>query len=373
MFIRNRVLLVAGALVFALLVSSFQATAQDKKPAPKLDKAQQAEIAAAVKIVDDAMGGQAAPSDIKFSWVTHFMKGQDGREYVPFLMLLEKDQKLPPTVTYYVRVATKASIAEQQKAQAAYKVALAKAEDEVKLDPENPDVAEAANKLRAMPPTVEYAFEDMKTFTLNAQLGATFRIPSSAMVPAGEYEVYLLLKEPSANVKDKKAQPKAGLMKTTLTVPDFSTQPLMTSSVLLTKAPDNPQAQQLQKDPVRNPYVYFSVAPEAIPLERKFPKKTWLSISLYVYNTGLDAATKLPNLTVDCSFFHKADGAEKLFNATGPQPFGAKADPKVGVFVGTEVPLETFPEGEYRLEIKIVDKVTGKTKVENAQFTVLPG
>ncbi len=372
MIIRNRVLQVAGALVFALFVSSFQAAAQDKKPAPKPDKAQQAEIAAAVKIVDDAMAGQPAPTDIKFSWVTHFMRGTGGREYVPFLMLLDKDQKLPPTATFFLRVVDKATIAAQQKAQADYKAALAKADNEVKLDPENQDLIEAANKLRAQPPAVEYPFEDLKSFALNAQAGTTLRLPSSIMVPPGDYEVYLLLKEPAANVKDKKAQAKAGLLKAALTVPDFSTQPLATSSVLLTKAPE-PQAPKLQNDPARNPYIYFQVASEAIPLEPKFDKKSWLSISLWVYNTGVDPATKLPNLTVDCSFYHKEDGGEKLFNGTGPQPFGAKADPKAGVFVGTEVPLETFPEGSYRVEIKIADKVTGKSKVENAQFTVLPG
>jgi hypothetical protein len=379
MLIRVRVLPLASALVIALLASSFQVAAQDKKPNPKVDKAQQAEIAAAVKIVDDAMAGQPAPSDFKFSWLTHSMRGRDGKEYVPFLMLVDKDQKLPPTVTYYVRVASKATIGEQQKAQAAHKAALAKAENEAKLDPENVELAEAAEKLRAQPPKVEYAFEDLKTFNLPGQGGVAFRIPAAIMVPGGDYEVYVLLKEPTANVRDKKARPRASLLKAALSVPDSSAAPLATSSVLLTKgAADPAQQPQLQSDPNKNPYVFFTVSSDAVPLEPRFDKKAWLSVSFYVYNMGLDTATNLPNLTVDFAFYHKADGGEKFFNRTPQQQLnattvGSKFDAKIGQFIGTAVPLESFPEGDYRLEIKITDKVTGKSKVENSQFSVMPG
>ncbi len=379
MLIRVRALPLASALLIALLASSFQAAAQDKKPNPKVDKAQQAEIAAAVKIVDDVMAGQPAPADFKFSWLTHSMRGRDGKEYVPFLLLVDKDQKLPPTVTYYARVASKATIAEQQKAQVAYKAALAKAENEARLDPENVELAEAADKLRAQAPKAEYAFEDLKTFNLNGQGGVAFRIPAAIMVPGGDYEVYLLLKEPSANVKDRKAQPKASVLKAALTVPDYSTVPLATSSVLLTKgAADAAQQPQVQSDPSKNPYVFFTVSSDAVPVEPKFDKKAWLSVSFYVYNTGVDTTTNQPNLTVDFAFYHKADGGEKFFNRTPPQQLnattlGPKFDLKAGVFVGTAVPLESFPEGDYRLEIKITDKVTGKSKVENSQFTVMPG
>jgi hypothetical protein len=34
------------------------------------------------------------------------------------------------------------------------------------------------------------------------------------------------------------------------------------------------------------------------------------------------------------------------------------------------VPLKSFPAGEYRAEIKITDKLSGKTLTHNATFTV---
>ena len=51
-----------------------------------------------------------------------------------------------------------------------------------------------------------------------------------------------------------------------------------------------------------------------MPAEAKFAKKDELTIIFYIYNTGLDKTTGKPDVTVDYSFYHKADGAEKFFN-----------------------------------------------------------
>jgi len=37
------------------------------------------------------------------------------------------------------------------------------------------------------------------------------------------------------------------------------------------------------------------------------------------------------------------------------------------------VPLASFPEGDYRLEIKITDKLAAKSLVRNVNFTVVGG
>ena len=162
---------------FALFVCAVSSSAQDKKPAPKIDKAQQAEIAAAVKIVDDVMAGQAAPTDFKFTWLNHSMKSRDGKAYVPFLLMFDKGQTLPSALTYYVRVVNKATIAEQQKAKAAYKAALDKAEAAAQLDPENAELAEAADKTaRRRRRRSSTRSRTLKTFTLSGQAA---RVPAS--------------------------------------------------------------------------------------------------------------------------------------------------------------------------------------------------
>jgi hypothetical protein len=371
---RGRALTIASALVVALLIVSALASAQNKG-SQKVDKARQAEIAQAVKIVDDVMAGQPGPGDFTFTWLNHFMKSRDNKEYVPFLLGFDKDQKIPPTVSYYVRVVDKATIGEQMKAMAAYKASIEKADNQAKLDPENTDLADAASRLREKAPKMDYAFEDFKTYTLNTG-GQAFTIPSALMVGAGEYDVYVLLKEPLANVKDKKAQPRAGLLKTSITVPNFWNDELATSSVLVTNQVEQLKTQPTQDEINRNPYV-FGMTKVTIPTEARFAKASELSIIFYIYNTGLDQATGKPNLTVDYAFYRKADGGEKFFNRTQPQAINATTldpsfDPKMGHQVpgGLAIPLASFPEGDYRLEIKISDKVTGKTKIQSAPFTV---
>ena len=39
---------------------------------------------------------------------------------------------------------------------------------------------------------------------------------------------------------------------------------------------------------------------------------------------------------------------------------------------GQAVPLASFPEGDYRLEIKIIDKLANKTLTREINFTVTP-
>jgi len=378
MHIRVRALSVVCALFVVLFACVIAVSAQDKKPAAKPDKAQQAETAAAVKIVDEAMGGKAAPSDYKFTWTNHSMKSRDGKAFVPFTLTFEKGQTLPANPTFYVRVVNKASVADMQKAMAAHNAAVEKAATAARLDPENADLADAETKLRAQAPKPEYTFEDLKFVSFSAaQPNAPFRFQSALMASGGDYDVYVLIKEAAASVKEKKAQPKAGLLKVALTVPNYWTEELDTSSVIVTNTVEQLTTPPTAADLVRNPYI-FGLTKVTPSMDFKFAKKDDLSILFYIYNTGFDKAGK-PDLTVDYNFYHKVDGAEKFFNKTAPQILNASTlgqfDAKAGhqLLGGQALPLGSFPEGEYRLEIKILDKVTGKTKVENSAFTVIPG
>jgi hypothetical protein len=207
--------------------------------------------------------------------------------------------------------------------------------------------------------------------------GMPFRFPGALAVPAGDYDVYVLFKEPT---KGKNA-PKAGLLKVALTVPNLWTEELATSTVFVTNQTEQLKAPPTPEDLSRNPYIIgmMRVIPsmDAMP---KFAKKDEVSIVFYVYNAGADPTSGKPNLTIDYNFYQKVDGAEKFFNRTEPQQLNEKTlgpqfDLKAGhqMLGGMGVPLASFPEGDYRLEIKITDKVTGKTKVENSLFTVVAG
>src|SRR5918994_2859369 len=106
-----------------------------------------------------------------------------------------------------------------------------------------------------------------------------------------------------------------------------------------------------------------------------FSKGEQLATFFQVYNASLDPAGK-PNLVMEYNFHRKEGGAEKFFNKTNPQSINASNLPptfdpaKFPVPGGIEVPLASFPEGDYRLEIKISDKAGGKTLTKDVKFSV---
>jgi hypothetical protein len=374
---RFRALTVVSALVVSL-VAGATAYGQDKKNPPKVDKAYQAEIAAATKIVDEALKGQAAPTDYRFSFTNHSMKSRDAKTYVPFLLSFEKGQTLPVPAAYYVRVVSKENLAKAQKAIADHEAAVQKAAMAAKLDPENTELAEAEDKLRGEVPKVEYAFEDFKTINFaNPKPDTLFMLPSAMGVAPGEYDAYILIKESQASLKNKKLPAKAGLLKVALKVPDYSKPEFGTSSIILSKLVQPLKAAPTEADLARNPYIMGGNA--VMPsLDFKFSKNDELTILFYIYNAGLDQAGK-PNLTVDYNFYQKTGETEKFFNKTPTLELNAKTlppafDVKAGHQLngGQGLPLASFEPGEYRAEIKILDKVTGKTKIENVRFTVTP-
>jgi hypothetical protein len=80
---------------------------------------------------------------------------------------------------------------------------------------------------------------------------------------------------------------------------------------------------------------------------------------------------------VEFNFYSKQNGAEKFFNKTDPQQLNAQTLPP-GFDInaghqlqsGQAVPLASFPEGEYRLEIKVTDKIASKSVTRDVNFTV---
>jgi len=164
-------------------------------------------------------------------------------------------------------------------------------------------------------------------------------------------------------------------VKQTVTVPDFWSSELTTSSMILTDRMD-PLAAPLARDQqVERPYALGSV--EIVPaLDSTFPKSEVLSLFFLVYNPTL-GPDKKPNVSVEYNFYQKTGGTEKYFNKTSPQEFNATTLPPEFDFdaghqlvAGQSVPLTSFPEGEYRLEVKITDKMAVKTITRNMTFTV---
>ena len=357
--IRARVLGFSGALFAAIFLVTSTAVAQQqqqKKDEKKLDKAQQQEINAAVQTVDDVMTGQAGPAEVPVTLQYHFMKARDQRTYMP--MVVTFDNKLSGQLVYYLRVVNPNAPPPP-----------APKKEAPKRDPETGEIIEQP---APKPQRPEYAFEDVRFMEVKPTAnGEPHHLSVAASLPAGEHDVYVLVRQRGPKEQKKNTPPPpGGLVKQRVTVPNFWADELMLSSVILSN-----KTEQAAPTDAAAPYV-FGTTKITPSRDNKFAKTDELSIIFQIYNTATAAGGK-PDVTVDYNFYQKTGGAEKFFNKTNPQAFNAETLPPqfdlaaghtlVG---GLSIPLASFPEGEYRLEIKVTDKASSKTKVENVSLTV---
>lgn len=328
----------AMAVAVALVVSANFAVAQQapKKDEKKRSKQEQAEIELLVKTVDGVMAGQPAPADITMSVQPFFMKSQEARTFVPFVLSINNAPKADSAL--YIRVVNPAAVP----------------------DPK-------AKK-------IEYPWDDIH-FVPAAQIaGDAPKLNRVFMAVAGTYDVYIAFKERLAEKAPKNTVAKIGVLKTQITVPDFYNAELNTSTILVADTVNMLTAALGPEEARERPFVFG--AQELLPAaDMEFKKSEELSVFFQVYNSGLDAGGK-PDLTLEYEFHKTEAGAEKFFNKTNPQVVNASMLPpqfdpaKFPVPGGITVPLASFGEGEYRLAIKITDKAANKTITRDVKFTV---
>jgi hypothetical protein len=336
--VRRRVITLVAAVAVAMAapVAFAQQRGGDNKNQPKRTKQEQMEIEQLVKLVDGVMAGQPAPGDIQLTLSPFFLKSQEQRTFVPFV--LNSTGAPAADATLYVRVVNPSA----------------------QPDPKTKKI--------------EYPWDDIHFLTA-AQVGAAQgRFHRVFMAAPGAYDVYIAMKERLPEKAAKGAVPKMGVLKTQVTVPDFWSGELMTSSVIvadkvnvLTVAPSPEEARE-------RPFVFG--AQELLPAnDLVFTKGEQLATFFQVYNATLNQGGK-PDLLLEYNFHRKEGGAEKFFNKTAPQAVNEKMLPptfdpaKFPVPGGIEVPLASFPEGEYRLEIKVTDNVSKKVVTKDVNFTV---
>ena len=318
----------------AFLVAGLPSAALAQKDDKKRSKQEKEEIEAIVKIVDAAMAGQPAPSDVQMKIEPVFLKSQEARIFVPFSLELtglpQKDAAL------YVRVV----------------------DPTVKVDPKK---------------KVEYTWDDVH-FVPAAQLsGSPARLNRVFMAKPGTYDVYIMAKERLPEKAPKNTVVKAGLYKGSVTVPDLNAE--FTTSSILVADKVNVLTAPLTMDEARERPFSFGLQELEPAADNNFTKAEELSIFFQVYNPGLNANGK-PDLTLEYNFHRKEGAEEKFFNKTNPQAVNEsnlppQFDPaKFPVPGGITVPLKSFGEGEYRLEIKVTDKTSSKVLTRNVNFAV---
>ena len=352
-----RAVVAAGAVV-ALAGGAF---AQEKKP----ETGNQEEIRALLTVTDEAATGKAT-SSIALKWEQHhFIKSHGDKTYVPFTVSVEPTAFPAPTpVGLYLRVAKRGELPPTTA------IVASKDSDKKKKKDKKGEEKGTGTQVDARH---QYPFEDVFFIETPAPVAGQPQLLRRAFaVSPGDYDVYVAVKEKP--VVGATASPKIGVVKYEMTVPSLDAE-LTTSSVITASRIDLLQTELPSDRQSENPYTFgtIKISPS---LDNKFKKTEEFNIMFWIYGATQDAAKK-PSIEVEYAFHQKTADGEKFFNKTEPQVMNAETLPPVfDLAAGHQltgslaVPLASFPEGDFRLEVKVNDKISGKTLTRESTFSV---
>jgi len=284
-------------------------------------------MAALVQAVDAMASGKVTTPGV-LTWTgNHFIRSQGDVVYIPFTIAIDKRQIPGSSVAVYIRSVSRAA---------------------------------------AAAPAPKFAWETMQL----VDVPPDGRVSRAIALSSGTYDVYVSLKEKGNAV----TPPKVGVLNRELTVPSFATADLTTSSIILARSLEQlpaPLPADKQQD---NPYVFgpLKVVPSS---DGAFSKSMDLQVLFWIYGASQTAGK--PDVQIDFSFHQRLPDGEKYFNKTNPQELNAKTlPPEFNLTLGHQllsslsVPLASFPPGDYRLEIKVTDRASGKSLTNNVNFAV---
>ena len=319
---------------------------QNRRDQERRSQAEQRDIQALVQLVDAVTAGkQPAPADIPVAWVgNHFVRGVDGASYIPFTVTVDASKLAAPGAALYVRAVSKAAAA----------------------------AAPAPEPKRGeKPQTPMYPWDDIQFL----EVRGTGTLSRAMMLKPGDYDVFIAIKERGPAEPQRNQPPaKTGLLRQSLTVPDYTGPQLTISTPIVATAVEPLQTPLSPEEQRANPYT-FGGALRVVPSpDMKFKTSGEFLMVFWVY--GQPASGK-PDVQIEYNFHHKTAEGEKYFNKAQPQVFNASTLPPNFDFAAGHqlmsifgVPLKSFPAGEYRIEFTIIDKRSGNKVTQNATFTV---
>jgi hypothetical protein len=332
-------------LAFALFFSVGLGAQIDKKTEDAVKK----EAQTFQKLADAALVAQGGANDFNIAWVKEdFLRSTKDKAFVPFTITLDPTKVSGALALYYRVVPTPAAGAV--------------------VDPKKP---------------VKPVWESVFPVMVSGQ--NPMRLSRSFTAEAGSYDVYLVAREVQAD-RPKNAPPaKTVVLKQTVNVPNFWSEELTTSSVIVYQRIEPLAAPLNSQQQAERPYAMGTA--EIIPFpDMKLPKAAELATLMFIYNPKGDSANK-PDLTIEYNFCKVMPGnepkpdepckaGEQFYNKTQPETLnGTTLDPAFDVKMmpvqtGQAVPLAAFPAGDYRLEIKVTDKLANKTITRDVNFSV---
>jgi len=318
-------------LAFVALSAVVPLGAQNKN-LNQLTDAQKRDIQTVLKIVDDTSAGLPAPSDFPVQWSREdFFKAADHKTFVVFTVTIDSKTIAGSDVAVYwraVKSGTNSAVVDQ-------------------------DVA----------------------FIQASSAAKPFRVSRSLTVPAGSYDLLVAAREVTEASRGANT-PKASVVKRSVTVPDFWDDELNTSSIVPLERLETLTAPLPANEQIGRPYAMGTL--ELVPAwEPQFSRRAELQTFFLIYKPRIDAAKK-PDVRVEYTFYSGGLGEAKVFTKTRPLDLNAATLQRFDTAAGDQlqagrlVPLASFPEGDYRLEIWITDKIANKSLTRNLTFTVTP-
>lgn len=362
------VALSVAALVLALTGIGTAVRGQDhaqRRLQQRMDDAARREAEVLVELADKAMAGRQVPRDFTLGWRHDFLKADPGT-FVPFTVTVEDTSLDARHGLLYVRVIRREATSGRVRAS----------------DGEG---------------SAAYAFDAVFPVELRGAEGRRRgrRISRGFAVPAGEYDVVVVLRERPEDLLDSGARGlKASVLETSLSVPDFWSGTLAMSTVMLADRIDLLPGPLEPDEAVERPYV-IGQNDVRVSADSTFRKDRELILVFVIYNPAVSEARYF-DLQVDYDLFYRipagsaAAGSssglagrpaprqkEQYVTRTKPQRFnpsvlGSAIDPAAGhpVMAGQGIPLSSFDEGEYRLAITVTDLVSRRMLTRDVTFRV---
>lgn len=338
------------------------APAQGTAPAqagPQLTEEEKREASVMLDLADTVASGTPAPNDFSVTWVGEsVIKAPQQRQYVPFTITLDPSGVPDGRVIMLWQVLPKSAAAVPAAA------------------PADPAAAPAPAAER------KAVYQNLQTVTVSGQ--SPVRISRAFVVPAGSYDVQVIVKQPSpAAAAPAAAAPaaaptsKVSLITQSVDVPDFWNNEFNTSSVVVAQGLEPLAAPPTPEQTVERPYLALGIGNFVNVGNTRFTKANELVWFFAIYNPRASSADK-PDVLVEYMFYKKgADGAEAPHGKMPPRELNAAGlDPKFSLTAGHQLqagealPLSSFPEGDYRLEIKVTDRLSNTTVTRNVNFSV---
>jgi hypothetical protein len=271
------------------------------------------------------------------------MKAASNKVYAPYTLTIPADAVPAGPISVYLRVVPKGSTAPPE---------------DLKKDEER------------------FPFEDYFSTQPTSAAGQPVRVARAFAAAPGTYDVYFGIRPRMADPRKNQNDPvRVVTLKEEVSLPNYWTNDLMLSSVVVTSKVDTVQGEVTPEMQRERPYLFGQT--EFVPsVDNRFGKADELSVVFQIYNPVLEGGK--PDVQIEYSFHQKLAEGEKYFNKTTPQQLNAETLPPTFDVAttlmlpgGQSVPLASFPPGDYRMEIKVTDKLGKKTITHDVPFTVV--